>query len=207
MTRNGKTSLSFVGVPSTVSEKMLCSIIYDDFRISWEIWKKVQFFETRSRIILLALTWRDKIDIFILLFSCLETSSRLHIVILMFRDENEKHTLNVSRSSEKNVSQFSRDLARTRILADLWLRHPKTTPRHLQGSQDVNRQQHDPTDTFKHTQTAPDSVRGCLGVSVCVCWLLFPFVDFLNSLEMSGGVWGMFRRCFYGYLSGIHGNL
>ena len=34
ITRNGKTSLSFVGVPSTASEKMLCSIIYDDFRIS-----------------------------------------------------------------------------------------------------------------------------------------------------------------------------
>ena len=37
----------------------------------------------------------------------------------MFRDENEKHRLNFSRSSEKNLSQFSRDLARTRILADL----------------------------------------------------------------------------------------
>ena len=38
----------------------------------------------------------------------------------MFRDENEKLKLNFSRSSEKNLSQFSRDLARTRILADLW---------------------------------------------------------------------------------------
>ena len=68
--------------------------------------------------------FRDKIEIFILLFSCFETRSRLHIVILMFRDENEKHRLNVSRSSDKNVSQFSRDLARTRLLADLcfkWL--------------------------------------------------------------------------------------
>ena len=39
----------------------------------------------------------------------------------MFRDENEKHKLNFSRSREKNLSQFSRDLARTRILADLWI--------------------------------------------------------------------------------------
>ena len=41
----------------------------------------------------------------------------------MFRDENEKHRLNFSRSSEKNLSQFSRDLARTRILADLCDEH------------------------------------------------------------------------------------
>jgi len=100
---------------------MLFSIIFDDFRTSWEIWKKVQFFKTRSRIILLALNWRDEIEIFILLFSCFETRSRLHIVILMFREENEKHRLNLSRSSEKNLTQFSRDLARTRILSDLWL--------------------------------------------------------------------------------------
>ena len=64
--------------------------------------------------------FRDKIEIFILSFSCFETRSRLHIVILMFWDENEKLKLNFSRSSEKNLSQFSRDLARTRILADLW---------------------------------------------------------------------------------------
>ena len=63
--------------------------------------------------------FRDEIEIFVLLFSCFETRSRLDIVILMFRDENEKHRLNFSRSSEKNLSQFSRDLARTRILADL----------------------------------------------------------------------------------------
>ena len=68
--------------------------------------------------------FRDEIEIFILLFSCFETRSRLHIVILMFRDENEKLKLNFSRSSEKNLSQFSRDLARTRILADLWLTLP-----------------------------------------------------------------------------------
>ena len=66
--------------------------------------------------------FRDEIEIFVLLFSCFETRSRLDIVILMFRDENEKHRLNFSRSSEKNLSQFSRDLARTRILADLCLR-------------------------------------------------------------------------------------
>ena len=68
--------------------------------------------------------FRDEIEIFVLLFSCFETRSRLDIVILMFRDENEKHRLNFSRSSEKNLSQFSRDLARTRILADLWKENP-----------------------------------------------------------------------------------
>ena len=47
------------------------------------------------------------------------------------------------------------------------------------------------TDTSRHTQTAPDSVRGCLGVSLYVCWRLFSSVDFLSSLEMSGGEWGM----------------
>ena len=67
--------------------------------------------------------FRDEIEIFVLLFSCFETRSRLDIVILMFRDENEKHRLNFSRSSEKNLSQFSRDLARTRILADLCLEY------------------------------------------------------------------------------------
>ena len=66
---------------------------------------------------------------------------------------------------------------------------PQIPSRHLQRSQDVNRQQHAPTDTSRHTQTAPDSsVRGCLEVSVYVCWHLFSFVDFLSSPEMSGGV-------------------
>ena len=46
------------------------------------------------------------------------------------------------------------------------------------------------TDTSRHTQTAPDSVRGCLGVSLYVCWRLFSSVDFLSSLEMSGGCFG-----------------
>ena len=72
--------------------------------------------------------FRDEIEIFVLLFSCFETRSRLDIVILMFRDENEKHRLNFSRSSEKNLSQFSRDLARMRILADLWFATNVTMP-------------------------------------------------------------------------------
>ena len=58
------------------------------------------------------------------------------------------------------------------------------------------------TDTSRHTQTAPDSVRGCLGLSLYVCWRLFSSVDFLSSLEMSGGCLGD----VWGYMSGIHGN-
>ena len=64
------------------------------------------------------------------------------------------------------------------------------------------------TDTSRHTQTAPDSVRGCLVVSLYVCWHLFSSLDFLSSLDMSGGerdVW--VRGGVYGYLSGIHGNI
>ena len=34
-------------------------------------------------------------------------------------------------------------------------KYPPIPLRHLQGSQDVNRQQHAPTDTSRHTQTAP----------------------------------------------------
>ena len=74
---------------------------------------------------------------------------------------------------------------------------PQTPLRHLQGTQDVNRRQNAPTDTSRHTQTAPVSVRGCLGVSVGVCWRLWSSVDILIFLEMSWGVWGMSRGCLW----------
>ena len=47
---------------------------------------------------------------------------------------------------------------------------PQIPSRHLQRSQDVNRQQHAPTDTSRLSQQAPDSVQGCLGVSLYVCF-------------------------------------
>ena len=52
---------------------------------------------------------RDEIKIFILLILFFETRLRLHIVLCMLGDENEKHRLNFSRSI----------LTRLRILADL----------------------------------------------------------------------------------------
>ena len=61
--------------------------------------EKVQFFETRSRIIFLALTWRDKIEIIIRPFSYFKKRMRLQIVILVFRDEIE-----TSRSRSKIIS-------------------------------------------------------------------------------------------------------
>ena len=79
---------------------------------------------------------------------------------------------------------------------------PKTTPRHLQGTQNVNRRQHAPTDTSEHTQTAPVIVWGCLLASVVICCRLLSSVDILSSLEMSGGYLGV----VWGYLRGIHGN-
>ena len=51
--------------------------------------ENVQCFETRLRIIFLALIWRNEIEIIIWSFSYFETRTRLHIVILMFRDEIE----------------------------------------------------------------------------------------------------------------------
>ena len=56
------------------------------------------------------------------------------------------------------------------------------------------------TDTSRHTQTAPDSVRGCLGVSLYVCWRLFSSVDFLSSLEMSGGCIWVFEWYSWKYM-------
>ena len=44
------------------------------------------------------------------------------------------------------------------------------------------------TDTSRHTQTAPDSVRGCLGLSLDVCWRLFSW----RCLGWVTDVWGVF---------------
>ena len=49
-----------------------------------------------------------------------------------------------------------------------------------------------PTDTSRHTQTAPVSVWGCLLASFVICCRLLSSVDILSSMEMSGGV---FRGC------------
>ena len=69
---------------------------------------------------------------------------------------------------------------------------PQTLPRQLQGAQHANRQQQTPTDTTRHTQTAPVSVLGCLAVSVGLCWRLLACHIPWGCL---GGVWGMFGWC------------
>ena len=73
---------------------------------------------------------------------------------------------------------------------------PQTPPRQLQGTQHANRGQRTPTDTTKHTQTAPVSVFGCLAVSGSVCWRLLASVDMSCSLRMPwgclGDVWVVF---------------
>jgi len=76
---------------------------------------------------------------------------------------------------------------------------PKTTPRHLQGTQDVNMRQ----------QTPPDILKQHLSVSEGVCWHLLASVVICCRLLISwvpwrclGGILGMSG----GYLRGIHGN-
>ena len=56
--------------------------------------------------------------------------------------------------------------------------------------------------TARHTQTAPVSVWGCLGVSVGVCCRLLTSWFPWRCLEVSGVCLGG----VYGYLSDIHGN-
>ena len=63
-----------------------------------------------------------------------------------------------------------------------------------------------PTDTAKHTQTAPVSVLGCLGLAFCVCWCLLSSVGISGFLRCLGGVWGDAWGVVKEYLSGIHGN-
>ena len=88
---------------------------------------------------------------------------------------------------------------------------PQTLPRQLQGAQHANRQQQTPTDTTRHTQTAPVSgVWQCLLASVVVCWHVMFHGDALwVSGGCLGGVWGTWsgihlnQRCldvFGGYL-------
>ena len=79
---------------------------------------------------------------------------------------------------------------------------PKTTPRHLQGTQDVNRRQHAPTDTSEHTQKH-------LSVSEGVCWALLSSVVVCCRLLISWVPWrclGGYLGVVWGYLRGIHGN-
>ena len=83
--------------------------------------EKIQFFETRLRIIFLALTWRDESRLlyehsrisrrerdYILLFSCFETRSRLKKIISRGR-------------ARKDEADSRREFPGSRILADLWL--------------------------------------------------------------------------------------
>ena len=69
---------------------------------------------------------------------------------------------------------------------------PQTPPRQLQGTQHANWGQRTPTDTTKHTQTAPVSVFGCLGLALCVCRCLLSSVVPWTCL---GGVWRMLGGC------------
>ena len=78
-------------------------------------------------------------------------------------------------------------------------RHPSLTPRHLQGTQEVNRWKQTSTDIKRHPQTPLDTVRCLLRKSGGVCWGMLLSVDILTSLEMPGGYLG-------GYLSGIQRN-
>ena len=75
---------------------------------------------------------------------------------------------------------------------------PKTTPRHLQGTQDVNRRQHAPTDTSEHTQkhlSVSEGVCWALLSSVVVCWYLeFPGDVWGGIWGLSGGIWGVFME-------------
>ena len=75
--------------------------------------EKIQFFETRLRIIFLTLTWRDEIEIIIWSFLYFETRTRLHIVILMFRDKIETLENHFSWSSEKKWSWLSLEFSLT----------------------------------------------------------------------------------------------
>ena len=72
---------------------------------------------------------------------------------------------------------------------------PKTPPSYLQGTQYANRQQQTPTDTTRHTQTAPISdfwsLTLAVSVGVCCC-LLACYVPW----GCPGGVWGMSVWCF-----------
>ena len=87
---------------------LLCSTVIGlDLESHSHSREKVQFFETRLRIIFLALAWRDEIEIIIWPFSYFETRTRFHFVTLMFRDEIETSENHFSWSSEKKWSWLS----------------------------------------------------------------------------------------------------
>ena len=96
--------------------------IWLDLKSHFHSREKVKFFETRSRIIFLALTWRDEIEIIIRPFSYFETRTRLNIVTLMFWDEIETLENHFSWPSEKNEADSRREFPGSRILGDLCFR-------------------------------------------------------------------------------------
>ena len=75
------------------------------FRISLS--REGAIFRNETRIIFLALTWRDEIEIIIWPFSYFETRPRLHIVILVFRDKIKTLENYFSLSSENKWSLLS----------------------------------------------------------------------------------------------------
>ena len=81
--------------------------------------RKVQFSETRLRIIFLALTWQDVIEIIIGSFSYFETRARLFIVILMFRDETRLQKIISRGRARKNEADSRREFPGSKILAEL----------------------------------------------------------------------------------------
>ena len=102
---------------------LLCSTVIGlDLESHFHSREKMQSFETRLRIIFLALAWRDEIEIIIWPFSYFETRTRFHFVTLMFRDEIETSENHFSWSSEKNEADSRREFPGSRILADLWNR-------------------------------------------------------------------------------------
>ena len=69
------------------------------FKISLS--RESTIFRNEIEVFFFALTWRDKIEIIIRPFSYLETRTRVHIATLMFRDEIETFENHFSLSSEK----------------------------------------------------------------------------------------------------------
>ena len=87
---------------------LLCSTVIGlDLESHSHSREKVQFLETRLRIIFLALAWRDEIKIIIWPLSYFKTRTRFHFVTLMFRDEIETSENHFSWSSEKKWSWLS----------------------------------------------------------------------------------------------------
>ena len=77
------------------------------FRISLSLSREGSIFWDKIENFFLALIWRDEIEIIIWPFSYFETRTRLNIVTLMFRDEIETSENHFSWSSEKKWSSLS----------------------------------------------------------------------------------------------------